>query len=181
MRRLVAVACGLGFALTTIAPAALAQNDLLPNQNQNRSATDVGPADARMSGSNIRASKLIGMNIENTAGESVGQINDIVLDGTTGKIRYAAVTYGGFLGIGNKMFAVPYEAFQWRIDPNNRNRRILNLNVTKEQMDGAVGFDEANWPDFADQKYTTDIDRRYGIDRSAPLPNTSGQSTNPPR
>ena len=139
---------------------------------QERSRTDkaatgssVGQLDPITSGAGIRASKLIGMNIHNSQGESVGEVNDIVIDSRSGKIRYAAVTYGGFLGVGNKMFAVPFEAFKVGSAPNQRTTNHLILDVTAKQLEGSTGFDEDHWPDFADQKLLLDLDHRYKIDR----------------
>ncbi|REK18235.1 MAG: PRC-barrel domain containing protein [Planctomycetota bacterium] len=113
----------------------------------------------------VRASEVSGMNIQNGEGKNVGEINDLVIDANNGRIRYAAVTYGGFLGVGNKMFAVPWEAFECRQDPNNPDQRTLVLNVTQEQLEGSQGFDEDNWPDFANAEFTQDLDRRYRIER----------------
>lgn len=79
-------------------------------------------------GAGIRASQLIGMNIQNDQGKGVGEVQDLILDSRTGQVRYVAVTYGGFLGFGNKMFAVPYEAFRWKHDPDDRDDYILVLN-----------------------------------------------------
>lgn len=125
----------------------------------------IGVLDDQTSGANIRASQLIGMNIENPQGESVGEINDLVIDGNNGRVRYAAVTYGGVLGVGDKMFAVPFEAFQVKRQAGDRDDYVLTLNVTQQQLEGAQGFDQDNWPNFADQNFTKEIDRRYGIDR----------------
>ena len=106
------------------------------------------------------------MNIVNSAGDDVGEVHDIVLDGQTGRVRYLAVTYGGFLGIGDKLFAVPYEAFQYQVDPNDADDHVFVLNVTKQQLEGAQGFDQDNWPNFADKTFTSDLDRRYRVERS---------------
>lgn len=118
-------------------------------------------------GSMVRASKLMGMNIQNSAGENVGKINDIVLDAQRGKVNYVAVTYGGFLGIGNKMFAVPFAAFKIRPNPSDRSQTVLMLDVTQKQMEGAVGFDEDHWPDFSDKKFQTELYDRYKVKRDA--------------
>ena len=56
----------------------------------------------------VRASKLIGMSIQNPEGKGVGSINDLVLDADTGRVQYAAVTYGGFLGIGQQNVCCPF-------------------------------------------------------------------------
>lgn len=136
-------------------------------KKKNRDRSQIGTLDNKTSGASFRASKLIGMNIQNELDKSVGEVNDMVLDASTGKVRYLAVTYGGFLGLGNKMFAVPYEAFTCRPDANDRDETILVLNVTQQQLDGATGFDEDHWPDFGDTKFTSELDKRYGVDRLA--------------
>lgn len=113
----------------------------------------------------FRASEMMGMDIQNHQGENVGQVNDLVIDADTGETRYVAVTYGGFLGLGDKLFAVPYQAFSCEIDPQNSEKRLLFLDVTQEQLEGAEGFDESHWPDFADSDFTSELDRRYGVER----------------
>jgi len=90
-----------------------------------------------------------------------------VIDGNTGRVRYAAVTYGGFLGMGSKLFAVPFEAFQVKSKSANTNDYVLVLNVTKDQLKGAEGFDKDRWPDFADRNFTRELERRYNVDRTA--------------
>jgi sporulation protein YlmC with PRC-barrel domain len=139
---------------------------------------DLGKLDDKTRGATIRASQLIGQNLKNSKGDNVGEIKDLVID-ASGKIRYAAVTYGGFLGLGSKLFAVPFEAFQVRHDPNDRNVRndyVLTLDVTKNQLDGAQGFDNDRWPDFADTKFTQELDRRYNVNRQASRSQTDTQS-----
>src|SRR5687767_14741738 len=99
----------VAFCMTVIAASSAMGDDKNKNNDiktDNRKPA-IGKLDDKTAGSSIRASKLIGMNIQNHQGESVGEVNDIVLDGNSGKIRYLAVTYGGLLGVGNKMFAVP--------------------------------------------------------------------------
>ncbi|MCA9004090.1 MAG: hypothetical protein KDA70_02365 [Planctomycetaceae bacterium] len=83
---------------------------------------------------------------------------------STGEVRYVALTYGGFLGVGNKMFAVPFKAFELKQNPENPEEQILVLNVTQQQLEGAQGFDEDNWPDFADPDFLKEFHKRYLID-----------------
>ena len=108
-------------------------------------------------GTNIRVSQLIGMNIENGQGKRVGEVRDIVLDANSGRVRYMAVTYGGFLGVGNKMFAVPFEAFKCRQDPDDHEEYILVLDMTQQQLEGAAGFDEDHWPNFGDNAFAREL------------------------
>ncbi len=149
-------------ALACSSSVALAQN--APTQTPPSSAQKLEKLDSKTSGMGVRASKLMGMNIQNSRKESVGQIKDIVLDPASTRVQYVAVTYGGFLGLGDKLFAVPMQAIKVQMDPDNRDRVILVLDVTKEQMNGAQGFDEAHWPNFSDPNFSGDLHRRYGVE-----------------
>lgn len=142
--------------------------------------SSLGQLDEKTTPSTIRVSELIGTNIQNPAGESLGEIEDIVID-KEGKVRYAAVTYGGFLGLGDKLFAVPFEAFQVRIDPDelddddiDSDDFVMVLNVTQQQLEGQQGFDQDNWPDMADPTMARELDNRYGVKRA--LKSTDGSS-----
>lgn len=131
-------------------------------------AANASKLDSKTSGSNIRASQLMGLNIQNAQGDSLGEINDLVINASTGKIRYAAVTYGGFLGVGDKLFAVPFEAFKVQVDPEDRDDYVMILNITQQQLEGQQGFDQDNWPDMADRQWAMDLDKRYGVERRVP-------------
>ncbi len=154
-----------GFAQQAVQPNAPVQRRDAVQQHKATDRAAAGQLDDKTTGTNIRASQLMGMNIQNAKGESVGEINDIVLDARSGRVRYAAVTYGGLLGIGDKLFAVPFEALNCRRDPDDADSHILVLNVTQSQLEGVQGFDQDHWPNFADRKFTSDIDRQYGIER----------------
>lgn len=167
-----AIACGAGLLLGSIGtltaqePTTQEPRSDRAAQTENRARGQAaGRLDERTSGATVRASKLIGMEIQNAEGKEVGEINDLVIDASNGRLRYAAVTYGGFLGFGNKMFAVPFEAFRFQPDPEDRNEVVLLLNVSEQQLEGAVGFDEDSWPNFGDRNFTQDLDRRYGVER----------------
>ena len=91
------------------------------------------------------ASTLIGNDVYNNQDEDLGDIKEIMLDMKTGKIAYAVLTYGGVLGMGEKLFAVPWGA----LTLDTVNERFI-LNVEKAKLDVAPGFDSDNWPDRAD-------------------------------
>jgi sporulation protein YlmC with PRC-barrel domain len=171
MKRFTTLAFSAAIIAGLTLDSATAQNQTV----QERAGTSAGRLDAKTHGSNIRVSQLLGANIQNSQGESVGEINDIVLDSQTGKVNYAAVTYGGFLGVGNKLFAVPFEAFRVQVDPselrdganiNEAHDYVLVLDVTQQQLEGQQGFDEDNWPNMADKQWAADLDKRYRIDRN---------------
>jgi len=90
----------------------------------------------------LTASSMIGEKVHNDMGEHLGEIKDIMIDITTGKIDYLVIEFGGFLGIGIKYFAIPFGLF--RIDAN---KRVFIFNRKKEELEKAPGFDMAHWPD----------------------------------
>lgn len=187
MKRFSIYTCGTGLVLVTLlmvagtTTAENAEKTQYDNQatqrhgSQQYQKSNFGQLDNVTRGSHFRVSQIIGTNIYNTKDESVGEVKDVVLDANTGRIGYAAVTYGGFLGIGDKMFAVPWEAFQVKTDKNDRDDYHLCLDVSQEKLEGAKGFDQDNWPNFADQNWAQELDNRYGVERRhrAAKPNLS--------
>lgn len=111
-----------------------------------------------------RGSKVIGMEVRNTKNEDIGDINDLMLDLTHGHVRYAAVSVGGFLGIGDKLFAVPWESLKLSHDDDEW---FFVLDVDREKLRNAPGFDQNNWPDLGNPTFGEDVDRYYGVDRAA--------------
>ena len=101
------------------------------------------PAQARDKSGVLKASDLIGMNVQGTDGKKLGDIKDLVIDPEEGGIEYAVLEFGGFAGIGDKYFAVPWEALQ--LDETNKK---LSLDVHKKDLKNAPGFDKNNWPDL---------------------------------
>jgi sporulation protein YlmC with PRC-barrel domain len=102
------------------------------------------PAQARDKSGVLKASDLIGMNVQGTDGKKLGSIKDLVIDPEEGGIEYAVLEFGGFAGIGDKYFAVPWEALQ--LDETNKK---LSLDVHKKDLKNAPGFDKNNWPDLS--------------------------------
>jgi sporulation protein YlmC with PRC-barrel domain len=106
-----------------------------------------------------RASKLIGANVENSQGEKLGDINDIVIDPETGRMRYAVLAFGGFLGLGEKYFAVPWAALTSKAG----EKGDFILNIDKEKLKNAPGFDKNNWPNMADRSWAEQLYAYYGV------------------
>jgi sporulation protein YlmC with PRC-barrel domain/Cu/Ag efflux protein CusF len=92
-----------------------------------------------------RARLFIGSNVENSQGESLGKIDDLVINPADGQIIYAALSYGSILGLGGKLFAVPWEALQLQSDG-----KTFALNIVKEELENAPGFDKGTWPQQPD-------------------------------
>ena len=78
------------------------------------------------------ADTLMGNDVFNDQGEDLGDIKEIMLDVGAGRISYAVLSYGGVLGIGDKLFAVPWEALT--LDTENKR---FSLDVAKDRLDKA--------------------------------------------
>jgi sporulation protein YlmC with PRC-barrel domain len=89
-----------------------------------------------------RASKIIGTNVKNPNGDNLGDIKELVLDPESGQVVYAVVSFGGVLGVGDKLFAVPWKALHW-----TRDKEYYILDVDKNTLKKAPGFDKKHWPD----------------------------------
>lgn len=109
-----------------------------------------------MTGMLLSSGSLSGDDVVNAQGEDLGNIKDLMIDTQTGKIEYAVLSFGGFLGLGDKYFAIPYN--QMHVDA--AEKRVV-LNVDKERLKDAPGFDKSDWPNFADQTFRSTIDSFY--------------------
>lgn len=107
----------------------------------------------------LSSSSIVGTNVQNSAREDLGEIKDLMIDLSGGRIAYAVLSFGGFLGMGDKLFAIPWEAFQVV-----QEEEVLILNVAKEKLEQAPGFDKDNWPDMADVTWGKSIHSYYGYD-----------------
>ena len=117
----------------------------------------------------LKISDVIGQNVENPQGDNLGEINDVVVDPNDGSITYAVLEAGGFLGLGEKFFAIPWRAFQTVADDDKDKDDKgeidkLILNVDKDRMQNAPGFDKDNWPNMADTQWGQTIHSFYGQD-----------------
>lgn len=103
------------------------------------------------------AGTLIGDDVYNHNEEDLGDIKEIMLDMRTGEVAYAVLSFGGILGMGEKLFAVPWQS----LTLDTINKRFL-LDVGKEHLKNAPGFDKDNWPDMSSADWTREVDRFYG-------------------
>jgi sporulation protein YlmC with PRC-barrel domain len=104
----------------------------------------------------LSASTLTGDKVKNRKGESLGDLKDIMIDTTTGHIAYGVLSFGGIMGLGEKLFAVPWEALQ----VDGRSKELI-LDVEKEQLKDAPGFDKDHWPNFADTAFIDQVRHYY--------------------
>jgi sporulation protein YlmC with PRC-barrel domain len=103
------------------------------------------------------AATLIGNDVYNNANEGVGEIKEIMLDMRSGRVSYAVLSFGGVMGMGKKLFAVPWDAL--KLDTEHKR---FTLNVDKDRLKQAPGFDRDHWPNMADRSWAKEIHSYYG-------------------
>lgn len=110
----------------------------------------------------LSASSLEGDQVKNRQGEELGKIKDIMIDTETHDVAYYVLSFGGVMGLGDDLFAVPPEAM--RVDTADK---CFVLNVDKKLLENAEGFDKDHWPDMADPKFRQNVYGQYGISETA--------------
>jgi sporulation protein YlmC with PRC-barrel domain len=108
------------------------------------------------------ADTLLGNDVYNHADEDLGDIKEFMIDMNTGKVAYAVLSFGGILGMGDKLFAVPWSAL--KLDTENKR---FTLDVSKDEMDNAPGFDKDKWPRMADASWAHGVHEFYGTQLDA--------------
>lgn len=106
----------------------------------------------------LSASSLKGEKVRNAQGDGLGKIEDFMLDMSTGEVSYAVLSFGGIMGIGDKLFAVPLQAM--RVDTEDHE---LVLDESEERLKNAPGFDKDNWPNTADTKWHQEVRTFYNM------------------
>ena len=101
--------------------------------------------------------ELIGANITNLQQETLGNIDALVVDLDSGKVTYAIVSFGGVLGVGDDLYAVPFNAFSYRPLYDG-----VVLDVNQAQLEQDEGFPREQMPDFADRQWGQTVYQRYG-------------------
>jgi sporulation protein YlmC with PRC-barrel domain len=108
------------------------------------------------------ANTLTGEDVYNLQEEKLGDIKEFMLDMNTGQVAYAVLSYGGFLGMGEKLFAVPWDSL--RLDTINK---CFVLDVDKDKLKNAPGFDKDDWPDMSDTTWQNSVRSFYGSSSSS--------------
>lgn len=108
------------------------------------------------SNSPVKVSSMIGTDVVNSKGENLGDVKEVVVDPRTGKVAYAVVSFGGFLTMGEKLFAIPFSALKYDAAENE-----YVLDISKERLEAAPGFDADHWPSMAEEKWNRDVYKYY--------------------
>jgi len=106
----------------------------------------------------MAADTLEGDRVINAEGEDLGAIHDIMIDVQRGCVAYAVLSRGGILGLGDKLYAIPWNAMTLDAD-----RKCFVLDAAKERFDEAPGFDKDHWPSMADSQWASQVHEFYGV------------------
>ncbi len=107
----------------------------------------------------LSASTITGDKVRNRDGDDLGHLEELVIDIDGGRVSYAVLASGGFLGLGDKYFAVPWDLLSVDTDSHE-----IVVDIAKETLENAPGFDKDNWPDIHDRSWVGDVYRYYGSD-----------------
>jgi hypothetical protein len=107
----------------------------------------------------LSSSSLTGNSVKNAEGEDLGTVKDLMIDLTNGHVAYAVLSFGGFLGFGNKLFAVPFAAL--RVDSSDHS---FLLNVDQDRLKESDGFDPDDWPDMSDEAWARGVHETFEVE-----------------
>lgn len=112
----------------------------------------------------LSASSIAADPVKNAAGDKIADVKDVMIDLATGRVAYLVISYGGFLGLGDKLFAIP-----WNVARVDQSDHSIVIDVDEETLKSAPGFDPDHWPDIAQSTWSREIHEHYGVEEPWPL------------
>jgi sporulation protein YlmC with PRC-barrel domain len=131
----------------------------------NRTGLNHEGASANTPVKRLTATSIIGDSVENPQGDNLGKIDNLMINVNTGQVEYAVIQFGGFLGVGEKLFAIPFDELE--VD---EEKEIFILNRDKEYIKQSPGFDSTHWPATNDHSYFNNVNTYYDVDRPPVTP-----------
>lgn len=109
----------------------------------------------------VLLSSLMDFGVKNSNGDDLGSLEDIVIDWQHSRLAYPIISFGGFLGIGDKWFAIPFDA----VTLNPLDKTFI-FDVDKQMLENAPGFDQNQLPDTTDPNWDQEIRSYWGMNNS---------------
>jgi len=106
----------------------------------------------------VNANNVIGVDVKNQQNENLGEVEAVMLDKETGQVAYVVLSYGGFLGMGDKLFALPWSVFSYDVSED-----CFKIPLDKEKLKNSPGFDKDHWPDMSSATWRSSINTYYDI------------------
>lgn len=110
-------------------------------------------------GSVVKLEDVVGTDVKNHAGQDLGHVETLILDKLSGCVSYVVLSFGGFLGMGDKLFAMPWDIFSY-----DTNQDCYVINVDKKKLENSPGFDKDHWPDIKSSEWNQSIHNYYGTE-----------------
>jgi sporulation protein YlmC with PRC-barrel domain len=123
----------------------------------NRTSVNHEGPDANTPAERLTATSIIGDRVENPQGEDLGKIDNLMINLQKGTVDYAILEFGSFLGIGGKLFAIPFGELHL-----DTQKKVFVLNRDKEYLKKSPGFDKTHWPDTNEHTYFDNVTLYYG-------------------
>lgn len=105
----------------------------------------------------VNAEDVIGVSVKNMQGDNLGKIEALMLDKLEGYVSYVVLSFGGFLGMGDKLFAMPWSIFNY-----DEANECFVIGIDKETLAKSPGFDKDQWPDMSNPTWGASIHKYYG-------------------
>jgi sporulation protein YlmC with PRC-barrel domain len=128
-----------------------------PKLNKGRIMQQTTAAPGTLHKQILSADTLTGDTVVNRRNDELGKIEHLMIDIESGRVVYAVLSFGGFLGMGDKLFAIPWKA----LTVDLAQKRFV-LDVERGKLEQAPGFDKSNWPDMADRTWGEGVYKYYG-------------------
>ncbi len=106
----------------------------------------------------VNSDDVLDVEVKNTQGDKLGKIAALMIDKLDGQVAYVVLSHGGFLGMGDKLFALPWSMFTY-----NTTQECFTIPVDKETLKNSPGFDKDHWPDMSNDAWGSSIHQYYGI------------------
>ena len=106
----------------------------------------------------FRVSKVIGMPVKTAEGDKLGEIEDVAVNIETGQVAYVVLSFGGFFGLANKWFAVPWAEFSL---VNDERENYFTIETTKDKLEKLPGFDKEDWPDLVNSDWDKLVEEHH--------------------
>ncbi|MEP7157266.1 MAG: PRC-barrel domain-containing protein [Betaproteobacteria bacterium] len=110
------------------------------------------------SGLAVKTSSIVGTRVVNRQNEDLGKVEEVVIDVFNGRIAYLVLSFGGFLGLGEKLYAVPWKALHY-----DNDTKVYVLNLSKDQIEHAPGFEKETWPEFTNEGWNRTVHDYYEL------------------
>lgn len=155
-------------AIVALMMPAWAADDSAQEQPESQTAQQPAAQQPAMMNRNIdRARQLIGLSVQDAAGKAIGEIEDLVVEGRTGRLAYIALRYDQTLGFGGKLAAIPPPALTITRQEDQMQARLA---MNAADLKAAPSIDEENWPDAGDRAWRDQLNKFYNVSEHAKAP-----------